>query len=100
MRGVSGSVSRSPRLLVGTSAGVLYVYALDAADGGDCALLHTHQFLDAPHAAHATHATHAPHATHATHAAAQQHEGKPRTLVHEDRLATPRLPPASDAAVV
>lgn len=40
------NVSRTPRLLVATSAGVLYVYALDAAEGGDCTLLRQHQFLE------------------------------------------------------
>ncbi|XP_038211669.1 WD repeat domain phosphoinositide-interacting protein 2 isoform X4 [Zerene cesonia] len=40
------NVSRAARLLVATSEGVLYVYALDAADGGDCALLRSHPLLD------------------------------------------------------
>ncbi|KAI5652197.1 WD repeat domain phosphoinositide-interacting protein 2 [Phthorimaea operculella] len=40
------SVSRSPRLLVATSAGVLYVYSLDAAEGGECTLLRQHHFLE------------------------------------------------------
>ncbi|XP_049869543.1 WD repeat domain phosphoinositide-interacting protein 2 isoform X2 [Pectinophora gossypiella] len=39
------SVARAPRLLVATSAGVLYVYAL-APEGGDCALLRQHHFLE------------------------------------------------------
>ncbi|XP_013192832.2 WD repeat domain phosphoinositide-interacting protein 2 isoform X2 [Amyelois transitella] len=39
------SSPRAPRLLVATSAGVLYVYALPAEDGADCALLHEHQLL-------------------------------------------------------
>ncbi|XP_026324827.1 WD repeat domain phosphoinositide-interacting protein 2 [Hyposmocoma kahamanoa] len=47
------SVSRAPRLLVATSAGVLYVYALDAAEGGECALLRQHVFLEPAQAAHA-----------------------------------------------
>ncbi|PZC71079.1 hypothetical protein B5X24_HaOG214150 [Helicoverpa armigera] len=41
-------VARAPRLLVATAQGVLYVYALDAAEGGDCALLRQHQFLEGP----------------------------------------------------
>lgn len=47
------SISRAPRLLVATSAGVLYVYALDAAEGGECALLRQHVFLEPSLAAHA-----------------------------------------------
>lgn len=47
------SVARAPRLLVATSAGVLYVYALDAAEGGECALLRQHVFLEPTQAAHA-----------------------------------------------
>ncbi|CAG5032461.1 unnamed protein product [Parnassius apollo] len=42
--------SAGARLLVATCAGVLYVYALDAHEGGECALLRTHRLLDAPHA--------------------------------------------------
>ncbi|XP_047024532.1 WD repeat domain phosphoinositide-interacting protein 2 isoform X2 [Helicoverpa armigera] len=42
------NVARAPRLLVATAQGVLYVYALDAAEGGDCALLRQHQFLEGP----------------------------------------------------
>ncbi|XP_037293651.1 WD repeat domain phosphoinositide-interacting protein 2 isoform X2 [Manduca sexta] len=42
------NVSRAPRLLVATAAGVLYVYALDAGEGGECALLRTHRLLAAP----------------------------------------------------
>uniref|UniRef100_A0A2A4JN63 Uncharacterized protein n=1 Tax=Heliothis virescens TaxID=7102 RepID=A0A2A4JN63_HELVI len=42
------AVARAPRLLVATAQGVLYVYALDAAEGGDCALLRQHQFLEGP----------------------------------------------------
>ncbi|KAL0841646.1 hypothetical protein ABMA28_015298 [Loxostege sticticalis] len=60
------NVARAPRLLVATAAGVLFVYALDAAEGGECALLRQHQFLDAPPHAHA----HAPHAPTAHEAAA------------------------------
>ncbi|CAG9785893.1 unnamed protein product [Diatraea saccharalis] len=46
------NVGRAARLLVATSAGVLYVYALDAAEGGECALLRQHAFVEAagPHA--------------------------------------------------
>ncbi|CAB3239012.1 unnamed protein product [Arctia plantaginis] len=40
------NVARSARLLVATSAGALYVYALDPAEGGDCTLLRTHWLLD------------------------------------------------------
>lgn len=40
------NVSRSARLLVATSAGVLYVYSLDAGEGGDCALLRQHSLLE------------------------------------------------------
>lgn len=55
------SVSRSPRLLVATSQGVLYVYALDAGEGGECSLLRQHQFLEAaPGAAAAAHEGNAP----------------------------------------
>ncbi|GBP68160.1 Zinc finger BED domain-containing protein 5 [Eumeta japonica] len=43
---IAKNVSRSPRLHVATSQGLLYVYALDAAEGGECALLKQHQFLD------------------------------------------------------
>lgn len=63
-------MARAPRLLVATAAGVLFVYALDAAEGGECALLRQHQFLDAPPHAHA----HAPHAPTA-------HEGNLRLIV-------------------
>ncbi|XP_053608100.1 WD repeat domain phosphoinositide-interacting protein 2 isoform X2 [Plodia interpunctella] len=42
------SVSKSPRLLVATSAGVLYVYALDVGEGGQCALLREHRLLERP----------------------------------------------------
>lgn len=70
------SVSRAPRLLVATSAGVLYVYALDAAEGGECALLRQHVFLEPAQAAHA-HA-HAPGAQQA------QSEGNPRTPSRAD----------------
>lgn len=67
-----GSVARSPRLLVATSAGALYVYALDAAEGGDCALLRTHALLE-PRAAEPPEGTappprpHSPPAPPATH---------------------------------
>ncbi|CAG4990734.1 unnamed protein product [Colias eurytheme] len=40
------NVARAARLLVATSEGVLYVYSLDATDGGECALLRTHPLLD------------------------------------------------------
>ncbi|XP_075974008.1 autophagy-related 18a isoform X2 [Anticarsia gemmatalis] len=40
------NVARAPRLLVATSQGVLYVYGLDAAEGGECPLLRQHQFLE------------------------------------------------------
>ncbi|XP_072931600.1 WD repeat domain phosphoinositide-interacting protein 2 isoform X2 [Epargyreus clarus] len=51
------NVARAPRLLVATSAGELYVYALDAHDGGDCVLLKQHRLLPAaaPHALHQPH---------------------------------------------
>ncbi|XP_028160728.1 WD repeat domain phosphoinositide-interacting protein 2 isoform X2 [Ostrinia furnacalis] len=52
------NVARAPRLLVATAAGVLYVYALDAAEGGECALLRQHQFLHAPAPAPEPHAPH------------------------------------------
>ncbi|XP_063534351.1 WD repeat domain phosphoinositide-interacting protein 2 isoform X2 [Cydia strobilella] len=42
------NVGRAPRLLVATATGELFVYALDAADGGECALLRTHRLLE-PH---------------------------------------------------
>ncbi|RVE44148.1 hypothetical protein evm_011195 [Chilo suppressalis] len=49
------NMQRAPRLLVATSAGVLYVYGLDAAEGGECPLLRQHQFVDpAPATATAT----------------------------------------------
>lgn len=63
------SVSRAPRLLVATSQGVLYVYALDAAEGGECALLRHHALLEPPHAPHAPHSAR----DHATNA--HDHEG-------------------------
>ncbi|CAH0723060.1 unnamed protein product, partial [Brenthis ino] len=58
------NVSRAARLVAATSDGVVHVYALDAADGGECALLRTHRLLDAPAPpADGTHAhTHTPHA--------------------------------------
>ncbi|XP_063381076.1 WD repeat domain phosphoinositide-interacting protein 2 [Cydia fagiglandana] len=40
------NVGRAPRLLVATAGGELFVYALDAADGGDCTLLRTHRLLE------------------------------------------------------
>lgn len=57
-------MSRAPRLLVATGAGVLYVYALDAAEGGECTLLRTHRLLDAAphHHAEGTRLTRPPHA--------------------------------------
>ncbi|XP_023935107.1 WD repeat domain phosphoinositide-interacting protein 2 isoform X2 [Bicyclus anynana] len=42
------NVARAPRLVVATDAGAVHVFALDAAEGGDCALLRTHRLLDAP----------------------------------------------------
>nr|XP_034830888.1 WD repeat domain phosphoinositide-interacting protein 2-like [Maniola hyperantus] len=45
------NVARRPRLVVATDAGAVHVFALDAAEGGDCALLRTHRLLDAPPAA-------------------------------------------------
>lgn len=44
-------MARAPRLLVATSAGVLYVYALDSAEGGECALLRQHVFVEPVQAA-------------------------------------------------
>ncbi|XP_050683998.1 WD repeat domain phosphoinositide-interacting protein 2 isoform X2 [Leptidea sinapis] len=43
------NVPRSPRLLVATSEGILYVYALDPTEGGECTLLKTHHLLEPPH---------------------------------------------------
>ncbi|XP_061712906.1 uncharacterized protein LOC133521833 isoform X3 [Cydia pomonella] len=40
------NVGRAPRLLVATAGGELFVYALAAAEGGDCALLRTHRLLE------------------------------------------------------
>ncbi|XP_063361868.1 WD repeat domain phosphoinositide-interacting protein 2 [Cydia amplana] len=40
------NVGRAPRLLVATAGGELFVYALDAAEGGECALLRTHRLLE------------------------------------------------------
>ncbi|XP_050345978.1 WD repeat domain phosphoinositide-interacting protein 2 isoform X1 [Nymphalis io] len=40
-------VARTARLVVATSDGVVYVYSLDAQEGGECALLRTHRLLDA-----------------------------------------------------
>ncbi|XP_052750048.1 WD repeat domain phosphoinositide-interacting protein 2 isoform X2 [Galleria mellonella] len=40
------NTARAPRLLVATSAGVLLVFALDAAEGGECTLLRQHQLLE------------------------------------------------------
>ncbi|XP_047994943.1 WD repeat domain phosphoinositide-interacting protein 2 isoform X2 [Leguminivora glycinivorella] len=44
------NVGRAPRLLVATAGGELFVYALDAAEGGECALLRTHRLLEPGHA--------------------------------------------------
>ncbi|KAM3960594.1 WD repeat domain phosphoinositide-interacting protein 2-like isoform 1-T1 [Aphomia sociella] len=51
------NVSRSPRLLVATSAGELLVFALNADEGGECELLRQHQLLE-PAPAPAAHAAH------------------------------------------
>lgn len=40
------SVARAPRLLVATAQGILYVYALDPNEGGECTLLRHHRFLE------------------------------------------------------
>ncbi|KAJ0177514.1 hypothetical protein K1T71_007523 [Dendrolimus kikuchii] len=48
------NVSRSPRLLVATAQGVLYVYALDPNEGGECTLLRHHRFLELTPAGGAT----------------------------------------------
>lgn len=42
------SAGRATRLLVATRDGLLLVFALDAAEGGDCALLRTHRLLPPP----------------------------------------------------
>lgn len=39
-------VSREARLVVATSEGLVYVFALDTAEGGECALLRTHRLAD------------------------------------------------------
>lgn len=50
--------SRAPRLLVATEQGLLYVYALDAAAGGECVLLRQHRLLEPAGAAHSPHHQH------------------------------------------
>lgn len=39
-------VAREARLVVATSEGLVYVFALDTAEGGECALLRTHRLAD------------------------------------------------------
>lgn len=39
-------MSREARLVVATSEGLVYVFALDTAEGGECALLRTHRLAD------------------------------------------------------
>ncbi|CAH2105959.1 unnamed protein product [Euphydryas editha] len=40
------AVARAARLVVATSEGLVYVFALDTAEGGECALLRTHRLAD------------------------------------------------------
>lgn len=65
-------VSRAPRLLVATAAGLLYVYALDATDGGECTLLRTHRLLEAP----------SHHHPHPHHGAQQEGNSSPLYITH------------------
>ncbi|CAH2036886.1 unnamed protein product, partial [Iphiclides podalirius] len=60
----AGGGAGGARLLVATSAGVLYVYALHAAEGGDCTLLRTHALLERAHDAHDAHDSHDAHDAH------------------------------------
>ncbi|CAG9133327.1 unnamed protein product [Plutella xylostella] len=42
---ITAATGKSPRLVVATSAGDLYMFALDPVEGGDCTLLRTHSLL-------------------------------------------------------
>lgn len=42
------SISKQLRLLVASAEGILYVYALDPVEGGDCPLVKQHRIAGTP----------------------------------------------------